>query len=287
MAVAEILKTINGFYEPTGVYSFEFRESSTGDLITEIYFLLPPESVSVSEAQRSDLQPTLTGGYLTDFGNEFKQITVQGSTHFFYGGTTRLPAKEYGSSKNLGVAGFIDGYDEYLKLRFMIMRYRDYTLTNDGRLHNEPTFTSLGLADVSALGDHVRASLVNGNGVLADQIDMIWHDYDYDDHWRVKINDFSTSRTKEDPWSIMYTINMTAFEQDNRKPSMTDIFAFSRRKPNSRQLIQQTFEFTGDVSAFTKPDSVEIPFASGVVSVPSIGFAKVEPATTLTDASSL
>lgn len=205
MAVQDIIRGLYGTYEPTNIYSFEFRNSFTGKKITEIFFQLPPESVEVNESQRADLTPTLTGGYVCDFGNEFKNIKIAGSTHFYHV-----------ANSNDGSVPF-DGYTEFMKLRFMIIRYRDYTMTRGGKLKS-PSFSGQGLGNVNALKNFAKKY-----GSLAGTIDVIYHDYDYDEHFQVKVDEFTVRRSKEDVFSIMYDLSMRGFQVDqskaaNRKP---------------------------------------------------------------------
>ena len=81
-SVMELQKSLFNDFAPTGSYSVEFRRND-GTTITESFWAMPPESVEVTEAERSDLQPTLGGGYYADHGNEFKDINVQGSLHCY------------------------------------------------------------------------------------------------------------------------------------------------------------------------------------------------------------
>lgn len=257
MSVSEIMIALYGAYEPTGVYSFEFRKMN-GNTITEIFFMLPPESVSVLEPQRSALMATLKGGYYVDFGQEFKEIKISGSTHFYYAGTTKSPSKEYGSSNNIGVVGYLDGYTEFIKLRFMISRYRDYTMTHDGKL-NAPDFAAQEVATVNALKQHVMSSIENGDGALADNLDVIWHDYDYDDHFKVRVDSLNMSREKGDPWTVKYDISLIGYEVDTRKAGRIQIKQPTHeRKQTPPQLLRSVYLMTGEMHEYTKPESVTV-----------------------------
>jgi len=207
MSVQSILKAIYGTYVPTGVYSFEFKG------VAEIFFLLPPESITVSEGQRAELLPTLGdgAGYLCDYGQEFKDIAISGSLNFFYGGSTRNPIDRVPDS----AVDLVDGYSEFIKLRFMLSRYRDYTMTKKGKLI-APDFSLPGLASVKKLKGWVNKQVRDKSGALADQVDLIWHDYDYDDHFKVKVDTFSLTRSKDDPWTVNYDISLKAYAVDDR-----------------------------------------------------------------------
>lgn len=192
-----------GTYQSTGIYSFEFL-TKRGKTITEIVMMLPPESVTVTESQRSDLIPTIGGGYLCDYGNEFKDIQITGSLHFYYVGTRNNPLAFKPDANDTMV---IDGYTEFIKLRYALIRYRDYTLTPNAK-KNSPQFEGNALADVNALKSHVARK---GNK-LAPEVELVFHDYDYDEHFKVKVDRFSVSRDKSDPFTVRYDISLKAYE---------------------------------------------------------------------------
>lgn len=212
MSVQSIIKAIHGAYEPTGAYSFEFV-SSSGRTVSEIFFALPPGNQSVSEGQRSGIQPTLSGSYITDFGNEVKDITISGSLWFFYQGDPENPvSRDPGDAK-------IDGYEEYLKLRFMLIRYRDYMMTRGGKMI-APVFRGRGMTSVNALKSWVNNKIRTGEGALIDKLQLIYHDYDLDNHMYVKVENFTATQNKEDPHSIEYNISLKGYKIDDRQSGM-------------------------------------------------------------------
>lgn len=261
MAVSDILIALYGHYEPTGMYSFEFRKVGNGKTIAEIFMLLPPESVSVKEPQRSELLPTLSGGYLADFGNDFKPITVKGSTHFFYAGTSKNPAKQFGTTGSTTAFGdfdpqnYLDGFAEFIKLRFIISRYRDYTMTPDGKLAKLPDMSLKELRGMKKLSEFVTSQR-GKKGALADVIEVIWHDYDYADHWKVKINSFESFRDKGDPWTINYTIDMIAYELDTKKVSDIRFRPISGKRLTVRNKIKMSWGLSQGFHAATIPTTV-------------------------------
>lgn len=262
MAVADILKALHGFYTPTGMYSFEFRQTS-GKVVSEIFFILPPSSVSVSESPRSELIPTLTGGYLADFGNDFKDIDIQGETHFYYAGSTKNPAKEYGKTENVAIEDFTDGYSEFIKLRFMVSRYRDYTMTSNGKLANAPSFSLKSLAQTKALKKFVTDQISASEGALSDKLEMVWHDYDYDEHFKCKVDNLTMSRDKSDPWTIKYSIALKAYEVDT-KASNKSHFNEGNIKKSVAQLMQDVSNISGTTHPETVPDTIEVDNGSSV-----------------------
>ncbi len=273
MAVQDIMIALRGYYEPTGVYSFEFRRQN-GKKIAEIFFLLPPESVMVSEPQRSVLLPTLGGGYYVDFGNEFKEIKISGSSHFYYSGAHKSPAKEYGDSRNLGAEGYLDGFTEFIKLRFMVSRYRDYTMTKDGKLI-APSFGAKELSKVNSLKKFVKSAIEDGEGALADNVEVIWHDYDYDDHFKVRVDNLSMARDKSDPWTVKYDISLQAYGVDDRKAGRIK-FKSGTKKPTAPQLIREAYLTSGDLSPETRPDSITIESPGSTVQVENHATSEIE-----------
>lgn len=281
MATGDLMIALFGAYEPTGVYSFEFRKLN-GDTIAEVFFLLPPETVTVEEPQRSALIPTLKGGYLVDFGQDFKEIKVGGSSHFYYAGSTKNPAKEYGSSFNIGVPGFIDGYTEFIKLRFMISRYRDYTLTPDAKLI-APPFGTQELARVNNLKSFVKRAIDNGEGALADNMEVIWHDYDYDDHFKVRVSRLVITRDKADPWTIRYDIAMQGYEVDTRKAGKIKLKQPNRQKKTPTQLLRDVNTLIGEEHSYSIPETVSIESPGTSYEVSNIASNKQEDIPTTVD----
>lgn len=251
------MNALYGSYEPTGMYSVEFRNRKSGSKITEIFFMLPPESVKVREKQRATITPTLGSGYIADHGNEFKDITVQGSSHFYYAGTARNPAAQYGAQNGAAPSDYIDGFTEFIKLRFMLMRYRDYVMTPNSKLI-APNFGSApDLAGVNGLKAWVNNQLDDGAGALADDVECVWHDYDYDDHFKVKVDSYEAARSKDDPWTVSYDIQMTGYEVDDRASSAV-VRAPNIKKATPLELLKRANDQAGPESVETMPDSLPI-----------------------------
>lgn len=280
MSVQDIMISLFNVYEPTGIFSFEFRRP-TGQQITEIFFLLPPESESVEEPQRSSLTPTLRGGYYTDFGNDFKPIKISGSTHLFYGGSTNNPSKEYGSTENIGVSGYIDGFTEFIKLRYMLIRYRDYTLTKDGKI-TAPDFAAPEVSRVNTLKRFVQKLVEEGDGALIDEIEVIYHNYDKDDHFKVRVERFTSSSDKSDPWSIRYDISLEAYEVDTQTSGRITISTPQKNKPTTPQIIQNGNLLIGNLHEESRPDTVTVNNPATSYTIPNYSQTQIEnPPTTV------
>jgi hypothetical protein len=289
MAVSDILFAFNGSYVPTGVYSFEYRTGS-GRKIAEIYFMLPPKSISWDESQRSVLLPTLTGGYLSDYGNEFKSCIISGECHFYYVGNPKMPASAFGISGGIGSAkipagfvnGLMDGYTEYRKLLFMCMRYRDYTLTRDGKIV-APDFSGQALASVNALKNHVRILVSTGAGALSDKIVTIWHDYDKDDHFFVRIANFRSVQEDSDPWSIQWTTELEAYAVDVKNARRAKLSGTTVKKLSYQEIIDKWNKVIANTHVESQPEERIIVTPTATMSVPNyVQGETLDPASVVT-----
>ena len=239
------MDTYTSQYTAKGIYSFEFLDDK-GKSITEIVLILPPESVTVSESQRAELMPTLGGGYIVDYGNEFKDISISGSIHFYYVGSRKNPLATHGSFTTSDTSMLIDGFSEFIKLRYMISRYRDYTLTPNAKKIKE-NFSDTALSDVNALQEYVHK---HGNA-LAPNVEVVFHDYDYDEHWKVKCDKFNISRDKSDPYTVRYDIQLKAYEKyTGTKPKKPEI------KKNSTQMLLDNDTIMQQISAESMPTTI-------------------------------
>ncbi len=232
MGVQDIVSALYGTYIPANVYSFEFRKTKNDSTICEIFLLLPPESVTVTEGQRAELLPTIGGGYYSDYGNEFKDIRISTNTHFFF-------AMKQGDVE-------IDGYTEFMKIRFMLSRYRDYTLTRGSKLI-APNFAAMGLGNVEAL-----RQFADRYGGLADDISVVWHDYDYDDHFYIKVDSFSATREKRDPFSVQLDIAMKAYQVDHNATGAV------MKKPEKRQTTAEWINDVVNIMKTQHPESMSL-----------------------------
>lgn len=263
MSVPELTFALFGTYEATSAYSFEFRKRN-GDRITEIFLLLPPSSVAVSEPQLAELVPTLTGGFISDYGQAFKSIHISGQCHFYYVGTPRTN-QDQGGNVN-GQPEFIDGFSEFLKLRFMLSRYRDYAMTEDAKLL-APDFSLQELSSVNALKTWVNQQIEDGDGALADEVELIWHDYDYDDHFQVKVQEFSMNRDARDPWTVLYDVTLQAYNGDNA--GTVSMKSPKTKRKTTMEGIRQVYLYTGTEHPATQPDVLPVYAPEGLIGIGS------------------
>lgn len=240
-------------YEPTAAFSFEFIDRTQGTTIgKEIFFLLPPEEYSMTEGYRVTLTKTAGGGWIDDFGNDFKKIRLAGSLYSYYIGSPstyyqKKPTLKQESSglidKKLsrrdsanifqrvggqalnqltqagkGLASSIlydvglnipglsnmSGLEEFFRLRYVVSRFRDeYIDPNTKKAYGYVLGKKY--ADLQEL-----EKLAKKRTRFYDTVIVVYHDYDDDNHYEVIFDNFQMSRSKSDPFTINYTIEMTA-----------------------------------------------------------------------------
>lgn len=235
-----LLDILDNSYQPSGAYSFEFRDrdSLTGKVgfpISELFFLLPPEEYSIQEGYKITVNKTISGAWIDDFGNDFKNIKISGSLYSYYVGTPaktslaaeKLPpfvrnlknqafgladefkklAGSFSNQVGLDIPGLeiISGLDEFFKLRYILSRFRDTkpkeNLTSDQAIVKK--FPDIG---------PILTKVKEGKKLFTD-IAIIYHDYDDNNHYEVVFNDFSMSRSAKDPFTIMYSIQLTGIKE--------------------------------------------------------------------------
>ena len=207
MSLPTIIQNIYGEFVFTGLYSFEFVNKNR-DTITEIFFMIPPKNKSVSEPTRSSTIATLGGNYNVDGGNATKNITISGDLYFPYVGSPDNPV----ARNNVDLNNQISGYEEFLKLRWMLIRYRDYTLHKNAKI--EIPTSLLGIKEISKLYKNISRKINNKVGALYDQVRVIFHDYDMDDHFFVRVINFTGSQSSDKYIVGNYTITLDAYQVD-------------------------------------------------------------------------
>ena len=158
MMMPALIKQLTGEVTFTGLYSFEFVDKKR-NTITEIFFMIPPKRKGMEEPTRSTTNPTLSGNYNTDAGNGTKTITLSGELYFPYIGSSDNPV----ARDNKGLENTIDGLSEFYKLRWMLVRYRDYTMTRNSRM-DVPTLAMNASQEVKALYKKVSSLVKNKIG---------------------------------------------------------------------------------------------------------------------------
>lgn len=247
MSLQDLTVSLFGSYTPTGSYSVEFRNKN-GSTIVEAFFARPPVRYQVRETQRSELQKTLYGGFIGDSGNDFKTITVEGQLW------------EYGVMNPSSPLGIINrqsprnttGLAEFFKLRYILMRYRDYTMTRNGKII-APNFNHPALESARALKKYVTKQVENQFGSLADEVRTVWHCDDKGDHFYVKISEFNYEILSSDQFNIKYTLMMEAYEVDDQYSGQVK---FGSVKKSPIKQLSETTEQMKFVATDSLPDEL-------------------------------
>jgi len=213
MQIPLIIRALTGTFELTGLYSFEFVDKKR-KTITEIFFMIPPKKKEMTEVTRSTTNPTLSSNYNTDAGNGTKQLSLSGELFFPYVGSPDNPVARDGSA----LENQIDGMTEFFKLQWMLIRYRDYTMTKNSKM-TIPSTVMNSSPEITALYKKVSKLVKNKIGALYDEIQLIFHDYDMDDHYYARIDTFSSSQSDTRFGTSEYTISMELYERDHNQIS--------------------------------------------------------------------
>ena len=128
MNLPSLIQEIYGITTFTGLYSFEFVDENRRT-ITEIFFMIPPKSKTMEEPTRSSTVPTLGANYNNDAGNGTKRVTLSGELFMPYRGSSENPIATWSDT----LPNTSSGLEEFLALRWYIIRYRDYTMTRSGK----------------------------------------------------------------------------------------------------------------------------------------------------------
>ncbi len=231
-----LIEQLYGQFQFTGLYSFEFRNRNKK--ITEIFFFMPPKSKDVSEGTRSTTHATLSANYNTDAGNATKTITLRGDIHFPLVGSPQNPL----AASAAGLSGQIDGLSEFFKLRWMLIRYRDYTMTKNGKLE-VPTIAMTSSPEIVALYKKVSRLLSSKVGALMDEVELVFHDYDMDDHFYVRVVNFSSSQTDTKYLASQYTIQLEAYRKYNAQTAV---------QPKVKRTINEEIDLSNNQIQTTK-----------------------------------
>lgn len=254
---------IYGVFTLYGLYSFEFVDKNR-NTITEIFFMIPPKTKNISEGTRSTVMPTLGGNYLTDGGNSTKKITLTGDLYFPYIGSPYNPV----APNNVGLEGTIDGMTEFFKLRWMLIRYRDYTMSRNSKM-NIPIIPMSESPEIIVLYRKIARNMVRKLGGLYDEIKLIFHDYDMDDHFFCKISNFSGNQTDSKYIAVEYSIELECYEPD----TMQKIIPVIQIKQSSNDSVNtinsqiQNLNFNDKFAAIQIAISYNTDFVSATVDI--------------------
>lgn len=218
MNLPTLIQKITGEFTFTGLYSFEFIEKN-GNTITEVFFMTPPENKSVEEPTRSSTMPTLGGNYNLDAGNATKNVNLSGKLYFPYIGSPDNPV----ARNNDNLQNRLSGLEEFLKLRWMLIRYKDYTLTRNAKMTVPTTVMSVS-KEITRLYKNISKKVSNKMGALMDEIQLVFHDYDMDDHFYCRVDSFSGTQSAANHIAVDYSISLECYEpytaQNNTSPQV-------------------------------------------------------------------
>ena len=253
--MASVASLLGNQYEPTAIFSFEFfkrnpvtKMPDPNQRLGEIFFLLPPESYSLSEGYKISITKTAGGAWIDDFGNDFKKLRLSGSLYSYYQGypPDSAPSNSQGeknifkragkklldagksalsgavqSAQALGgsianefgvdVPGLkgLSGLEELFRLRYVLSRFRDAWISGDKDKTFTPRYKGTAKEEVVT---NLESLQKNGGG-FSNNVAIIYHDYDEDNHYDVIFDNFTISRDKSDPFTANYSIELTAIRE--------------------------------------------------------------------------
>jgi len=263
MSLQTLIKNIYGEITFTGLYSFQFLDAAR-DTITEIFFMIPPKTKTMDESTRSSSVATFGGNFINDAGNSIKQVTLSGDLFFPYVGDTKNPVAR--SPEQNGQ--LLNGYEEFMKLRWMLIRYRDYTMTKNGVISDPGIALSADGPKIQALYSHVSKNLTDKIGALYDTVELVFHDYDMNDHYFCKVNSFSSNQSDSKYNAVNYTIQLECYEPYRTKKNRKN-----RTKKPANEDINSSMQMITNLDYDSKFDIIQpqigynVEFLSALVSI--------------------
>ena len=152
--------------------------------------MLAPEEYTMKEGYKVTITKTVGSSWVDDFGNDIKTIKLSGSLYSYYFGN--VPSS-IGEISPIGISGL----DEFFKLRYITSRFRD----PNSQLNNSNLLSVFPEIDV-------LMSVVNNIKPTYDNIGIVYHDYDDNNHYEVIFTDSTWTRSKSDPYTINYSLEL-------------------------------------------------------------------------------
>ena len=215
MNLPHLIQQLYGTFAFTGLYSFEFVDSSRST-ICEIFFMMPPKSKDVEEGTRATVNPTIGGNFITDGGNSIKRVNLKGELWFPHIGSPDNPLAPNGA----GLPNQTDALTEFFTLRWMLIRYRDYCRTKNSKV-DIPVASMQQRPEIGKLYAKVEDLVSSKVGAMYDQVQLIFHDYDMDDHYYARVDSFSSNQNDAKYVVMDYTISLECYERDDRQHPQT------------------------------------------------------------------
>lgn len=212
-------KALSG-YNPSGAFAFEIRKKNpvTGQFanvaLAKTFFMLAPESMTITEGYKIKVNKTISGAWVDDFGNDVKKISISGSLYSFFFGTARTNLDAY---LNTEIASFVTGnyaINEFFKLRFIVSRFRDSWAGIE--TSREMFDVSKNFPSLIPFTKEINKIRIN-KGNPYEEFSFIFRDYDDGNHFEVIFDKFDMRRDKSDPFTVNYNIEMTAINRINTR----------------------------------------------------------------------
>lgn len=261
MNLPSLIQEIYGITTFTGLYSFEFVDDRRRT-ITEIFFMIPPKTKTINEPTRSSTIPTLGSNYNLDAGNGTKQITLAGDLFFPYRGSSSNPVATW--SDNL--ENTVNGLEEFLSLRWFLIRYRDYTMKKTGKI-THPGTLNFPTANFAALYKKIESNLNSKIGALYDKVELIFHDYDMADHWFCRVENFSSSQTDAKYLAISYTIELECYEPNSKTMTVPETKKSTNESVNQITTLLNNIDYNNKLDNIQSDISYNSEFISALVDI--------------------
>ena len=297
----DLFNVLDNTYTPTSVYSFEFRERNSltgkvGASLTELFFLLPPEQYTMNEGYKITVNKTISGAWVDDFGNDVKDIKISGSLYSYYVGTpaktslgaSSLPpliknlqkqgsdlgnefkrlAGSFASQIGLDIPGLeiISGLDEFFKLRYILSRFRD-ARSRENLKSDQAIIKKFPELDLLLTKAQSQKTLFN-------DIAVIYHDYDDNNHYEVTFNNFNMSRSAKDPFTIMYQIHLIGLKEFSNQYSG---IGYAKKKEDPFAVINEITNSIEEINeAFLEISNLPVIFLNSITEIVNIATLTVE-----------
>ena len=178
--------------------------------------MVPPKSKSMEEGTRATVNPTLSGNFVTDAGNSIKTMNIKGELWFPSVGSPLNPVSRNPETLD----HLIDGMTEFISMRWYLIRYRDYTMSRKNRM-DIPVVPMNASPEVEALYRKAAKLVKNQVGALYDNIQLIVHDYDMDDHFYCRVSKFSSTQTDSKYIAIEYDISLDCYQRYSQQSGIS------------------------------------------------------------------
>jgi len=206
-------------FQPSGIFSFEFRERLNPFFVTEITLLLPPESSQISYGYRLTVHKTIGGTTFDFMGTDNPEISISGSLwspwidilpdpfgsgvamQTLRGGTLAdIAALASKAVQSFFPLNQMSGLDEFFRIKYMLFDF----FSKDAKFAMPVSLDAYG--PLPGLHFMVYWTIVGKNNLR--DIQLIYRDYDDDVHWEVVPRNLEVKRDKNDPYTVNWSISL-------------------------------------------------------------------------------